>query len=95
MGADEVLERLTEQARASLDDFLDGHEIDFDKAREAGKMHLLKSVSWTKYGPRIEVCDQHAALVDLGKYHKLFVDRVEHSGELAAKVYEGIEADKV
>jgi len=84
MGADEVLARLTEQARSTLDDFLDGEQIDFDKARDLGKMHLLKSISWTKYGPRIEVYDAHAALVDLGRHHKLFTDRVEKSPEETA-----------
>lgn len=78
--ADEVLEELSEQARASIDDFLTGNELDLEKARALGKMHLIKKIAWTKDGIRIELRDQHAALVDLGRYHKLFVERRENTG---------------
>lgn len=39
--------------------------------------------------------DKLKALELLGKYHKLFVERVEHSGEVAAKVYQGFDPERV
>lgn len=80
MGADEVLERLSEQARFSIDDFLQGMSVDFDKARGLGKMHLVKSVKPTPNGLAIEFLDPQAALFKLGQFHKLFTDKHEHSG---------------
>lgn len=78
--ADEVLEEISEQARASIDDFLDKDgKLDLDKARALGKMHLIKKIAWTKDGFRLELRDAHAALVDLGRYHKLFTERHEHT----------------
>ena len=39
--------------------------------------HLIKSITPTKWGPRIELHDGQSALVQLGRYHKLFVDQAE------------------
>lgn len=80
MGADEVLERLSEQARFSIDDFLKGMSVDFDKARALGKIHLVKSVKPTANGLAIEFMDPQAALFKLGQYHKLFTEKHELSG---------------
>lgn len=86
MSADEVLIRLGEMARATIDDFADIHEgvnhgvyINFNKAKERGKLHLIKKIKYTDEGmPEIELYDSQAALVHLGKHHKLFTDKVEH-----------------
>lgn len=81
MGADEVLRRLADQARATLEDFIevtkDGEPVvDIDKAREAGKLHLLKKFKVDKDGAvTIELHDPQAALVQLGRYHGLFLDK--------------------
>ena len=49
MTANEVLAHLTEHARGTLDDFLDERgRVDFSKAKEAGKMHLLKEYSFAE-----------------------------------------------
>lgn len=81
MSADEVLVRLTDQARGSMADFLDvAGDIDLRLARERGMLHLVKSRSVTKEGERIELYDAQAALALLGRHHKLFVDRTEHTG---------------
>lgn len=91
MGADEVLTRLGEHARGSLADFITVQaitgriDIDFRKAQEAGKLHLLKKFKRTvsKDGEvtlEFELYDAQAALVHLGKHHRLFAERVEHSG---------------
>lgn len=85
MGADEVLERLTEQARGDIADFVDEHgRLDWRKAKATGRTRLVKSIAQTKYGPKLEVYDAHAALVDLGRHHKLFTDRVERAPEETA-----------
>ncbi len=114
MGADEVLARLADHARASLDDFLaeDG-SLDLAAAREAGKMHLLREYACEEVREagaddelpsmvrkqRIKVVDAQAALVTLGRHHKLWVDRQELTGEaggpVALKVIKGVDPEKV
>jgi len=96
MPADEVLARIAAHARGSMDDFLDeGGDIDLQQARKRGKLHLVKARSVTKEGERIELHDAQAALALLAKHHGLLVERVEHSGEIAGKVYAGFDPDKV
>lgn len=99
MSADEVLARLAEQARGSLDDFITlngrGFRIDVAKARKAGKMHLIKSISKGKQGTRIEICDAQAALVHIGRHLKLFTDMTEISGEITVKVIKGVSMDEL
>lgn len=85
--ADEVLMRLAAHSRGSIADFLtERGDIDLTAAREAGKLHLIKKIKRTtrtddKDGlyttVEIELYDAQAATVQLGRYHKLFVDRVE------------------
>lgn len=84
MSAEEVLYRLTEQAESSMADFLSitlgkAPSIDLGKAMEAGKLHLIKKITFDKFGnvAGIELHDAQSALVQLGRYHKLFVDRFE------------------
>lgn len=86
MSADEVLTRLTEQARADFGTFIVieneyGWRFDMEKLKTNG--HLVKSISTSKSGVRIELYDAQAALRDIGKHHGLFTDRVEHTGEIA------------
>jgi phage terminase small subunit len=50
--------------------------LDFEKAREAGKLHLVKKMKETKYGLEIELYDAAAARELLGKHYKLWSDRV-------------------
>ena len=105
MSADEVLLRLADQGRGSMEDFLQFEEVKFDpprideagvehereivcvginleKAHAAGKLHLLKSVTKTGRGFKVELYDAQAALALLGRTHGLFVDRQEISGQL-------------
>lgn len=78
MPADEVLARLAEQGRGTMDDFLDDTgKIDLARARERGKLHLLKSRSVTKEGERIELYSAQEALQLLAKHHGLLVERQE------------------
>lgn len=47
------------------------------KAKDAGKLHLLAELSYTEHGPKLKLHDPQAALVHLGRHHKLFVDKSE------------------
>lgn len=83
MAADEVLVRLTEHARNSMQDFLDPDrgELDLASARDGGKLHLVKKLTRTdtKYGKQvaIELYDAQAALALLGKHHGLFKEVID------------------
>jgi phage terminase small subunit len=86
MGANEVLFLLSEHARSSFEDFLDARgNPSIDKARESGKMHLIKRWKTKKtitdkatiYENEVELHDAQSALVQLGRYHKLFTDKVQ------------------
>lgn len=90
MTADEVLMRLADQARGDIDNYLDddGH-FDLKKARQAKKTGIIKKLK-TKTTTRViadieyvttevefELYDAQAALVQLGRHHKLFTDKTE------------------
>lgn len=66
--------------------------LDIDKARERGMLHLIKKVSYTANGPSVELYDAQVALVQLGKHHGLWVDKLEHSGSIDVKGYTTREA---
>jgi phage terminase small subunit len=48
--------------------------LDLPKARDRGKLHLIKKFSYTNNGPSVELYDAQAALALLGKHHMLFND---------------------
>lgn len=90
MGADEVLTRLTDHARGTMRDFLrvdKGGEpvLDLRKAAETNRLHLVKKFkkttrtikNMTETVVEIELYDAQAALVQLGRHHRLFADRLE------------------
>jgi len=112
MGSTEVLGRLSEQAAASIADFItlrlepvslvvplikkdddeDGEEGESQELIESGRFvqivelnweaikangHLIKSITNTRRGPRIELHDGQTALINMGRHHKLFVDQSE------------------
>lgn len=89
--ADEVLTRLTAHARGSMEDLMDlENNLSLGAARANGALRLVKKLkehSWTdKDGEQhrtreVELHDAQAALVQLGRHHKLFVDRTEHTGK--------------
>lgn len=92
MSANEVLLRLAEHARGTLSDFFDiGDDgkpvLNLRKAEQAGKLHLLKKLKYDKDGnPEIELHDSQAALVHLGRHHKLFTEAVvTHDGEISIR----------
>lgn len=89
LSKDEVLARLTEQARGDILDVLkDDGTLDFEKAKRLGKTALIKKISQrTVLGENsethiieVELHNQQKALEIMGKWHALWTDRVEHSG---------------
>ncbi len=92
MSADEVLLRLADQAVSSMEDFLkvgeDGFVIDLEKARLSGKLHLIKAITPTRDGYRIELHDQQKALELLGKAHGLFKEVTEHRDAIPIRIIE-------
>lgn len=87
IGADEVLTRLSQHATGTLRYFVTPlGEIDLTTPEAQAHFHLLKKVRRTEARNgdvtiEIEVHDPQAALVHVGKYHKLFVDRTEMTGK--------------
>lgn len=94
MPADEILARLTEQARGDIGDVVDDNgAIDIRKARRLGKTGLIRKVKRTtttftdeqgngkeSFTDEIEFHDPQKAMQLLGKFYKLFVDRQEVTG---------------
>lgn len=82
MGSEEVLHRLAEIARSSIEDFIDfdgkGYQINFKKASEEGKLKIVKVIRPTREGLVVELEDRIKALELIGKNLKLFTDKVEH-----------------
>lgn len=94
LNADEVLARLSEMARGSMDDFIDSDSgsLDLKKASKAQRLHLVKKIkSRTIISNKddsqvdeteIELYDAQKALIDLGRHLKLFTDNLNISGQL-------------
>lgn len=81
MSASEVVARLSAIARTDMSEFVTiKHGITFldaEKAEKAGVLHLLKKVKIKDDGIEVELYDKQAALVQLGKYHAIFTDRLK------------------
>jgi hypothetical protein len=83
LAADKVLAMLGEQASGTMADFISFDEagqayIDLKRASERGKLHLIRKLSCSRDGRiEIELYDAQDALIQLGRYFKLFSDKVE------------------
>lgn len=75
MSADEVLKRFAEEARLNIAEFLIPETLNIDPKKVHEKGHLVKSITPTKYGPKIELYDSQSARLNLGKELGLFTDR--------------------
>lgn len=110
MSADEALARLTEQARGSIQDFIDidartgEARLDFRAAQTAGKLHLIKSYQEPseKFGGKLELQDQQRALELIGKHLRLFdtqvalnLDVADLSDEQLRRIADGEDPIKV
>jgi len=84
--AEEILARLSEQARGNMADFVaigeDGaFRISLSDAEASGKLRLVKKAGYDQRGrPAIELYDAQSALLALAKRYGLFPDRAELSG---------------
>lgn len=76
MPPNEILARLTDQARVSVADFFTvkgrGLTLDLKKAADLGVLHLIKSYKKTRQGTTVEFYDTQAALIQLGKHYGLW-----------------------
>lgn len=88
MGKDEVLYRLSDQARATMADFVNPAtgEVSLTRAQERGKLHLIKKITHvtTAKGEDVltervtlELHDPQTALVQLGRAYRMFVDGID------------------
>jgi phage terminase small subunit len=79
MESGEALWRLASMARVDISDFIKGSNGDFSlnwtNVRKYG--FLIKSITHTKYGPKIELHDSQKALELIAKHLGLFTDRID------------------
>lgn len=75
------------------------YRLNLDKAERNGKLHLVKKLKQPeKGGVELELHDPQTALVHLGRHHKLFTDKMEHTGkdgEPLFKAYGNVNTDEV
>lgn len=85
-GPDEILRRLEQQSTANLLWFYDVGpdglpKLNLNKAEAKEHAHLIREVVFKDGAPvGVLLHDAQAATVHLGKHHRLFVVRREHSG---------------
>ena len=85
MLADEVLMRLSEQARVDVGQFFREVEtdkgksiaVDWDAILNGENGHLIRSITFGRDGPKIEVHDAQRALAHLAKYHGLATEKMD------------------
>ena len=88
MGTDEVLLRLADHARATMEDFVNPEleSVDLMRAAERDKLHLVKKFSRTTTDKStnisIELYDAQSALVTMAKLLGMMKDEVDHSGRI-------------
>lgn len=94
LNADEVLARLSEMARGSMEDFIDPDSgvVDLKKAAKGKRLHLVKKIKQRTIisnkddsqmdEVEFELYDAQKALIDLGRHLKLFTDNLNISGQI-------------
>ncbi len=103
MSANEVLERLSEQARGDVGDFA-GVVLTPKDAGDHPQSHLIQRLKTRGHRNKdgtvtvttqIEIYNAQTALQLIGKHYGLFVDKVEHSGTvpITVKVIKGVSVD--
>jgi phage terminase small subunit len=90
--ANETLALISDQAKGTLEDFLDGsNELDLKQARERGKLHLVRKFKTTvrtdKEGEtsvtkELELYNAQEALSLLARHHGLLNDKVKVDAEI-------------
>jgi len=89
MPADEVLQRLSEQAKGAHSDYVtESGDVDIAGMVGDGKAYLIKKVKKTTITGKdgdireyqeIEFHDAQRALELMGKYHTLFTEKIDHT----------------
>lgn len=83
MSANEVLARLTEQARSEQSRYITASGgVNLAQMIADGKSHLIKGIKRTQFGDKVEFYDAQAAQVHIGKHHGLFTDVSETKTEI-------------
>lgn len=82
MSPAEVLGELAAIARMDASQFITVPEVgkayfDFRRAEQNGQLGFIKKLSYNEHGPSVELVDKQGALVQLGKYHALWIERQE------------------
>ncbi len=89
-----VVARLSQQAEAAYAPYLKVEHgrarVDLNALITDGLGHLIKGIRETQWGQVVEFYDAQTALVQMGRYHGLFTDNVNSSGELEVKVKEPV-----
>lgn len=95
MAAEEALWRLAQMARLDISQFIKAKngsfEINWSSVNKYG--FLIKSITQTRYGPKLELHDSQKALELIGKHYGLFTDKIEHTWK--AQLPEGYEPTAV
>lgn len=97
MKADENIQRLSDQARINISEFItektryvydkegnqigeyQSFELDWEQVKLKG--HLIKSITNTQWGPRLELYDGQTALVQIGKALGALTERVDMTSQ--------------
>ncbi len=89
---EQVIDRLSEQAKAEYSEFInDDGEIDLAAMRAAGKMHLVKGIKYDRQGRKmVEFYDAQSALVHVGKHYKLFTEQTAFDGVIRIEGLENL-----
>jgi len=98
MEANEVLSRLSDQARADMGDFLDVRHnyaaLDLEKAKELGLLRHVKKFKVSARGTEVELYSSQAALQTLAKAHGLLKEtqiNVNINLEIVNRVWNALE----
>jgi phage terminase small subunit len=54
--------------------------MNLQKAKDRGKLGLVRKISFNQFGPTLELYSAQSALELLGRHHKLFTDKAEITG---------------
>lgn len=86
MGERELIRRMTEQARADYSEYIEVDEygrpyVDVRRMKADGKEYLIKGIKLTQWGPVIEFHPAFESQVQVGKYLKLWTDKVEQGSD--------------
>jgi len=95
----EILDRLGSQAKAEYNDYIDPETkiLDLKRLLKDGKGHLIKKMKMSRVSGRIaevEFYDSQTALIQVGKFHKLWTDKIEQDTTVTVvKAYEQVSPD--